>query len=647
MRFGNLEIRNFLSLGDENHVDLRNRGLMLIEGVNCDDPSAKSNGSGKSSIVDALSWCLFGKTARGVSGDDVVNRTAKKNCKVEIEILEDGERYRIVRYRKDKEGGNGLQVFVRQGGDWTELTKGTVAETQRFIEGLMGCSHEIFVTTVYAGQDAMPDLPSMTDKQLKGLIESVLGITKLSKAYAEINASLNASMNAEEAKRPMLRNLEDLLEETKTKVYNTKTFDCGRWTVEHKIRIQSLENDLRAVDDEETVFNDSAIGLRADLQATKQKIEELRKTIEGFATVDQERNTLRDLLAKASTDLEIKTQNYKRLALEAQKKCEAVKNIETKVGTPCSECGKLYTLDDLAEAKRLATESAVKAVEIAKTALNEAKKAKSQHQARQDALTAFVQQHPDNQLHEALTQERMYRVRAQTLEEKLDTSVFAQKRQQISFQIERLKAETNPYLGALSSLESLQESTEKKLKTLEAELQAQEEKTQLYKMASEVLGPKGVRAHILDTITPLLNDRTARYLDVLSDGKLRAVWTTLTTTKKGELRENFQIMVQNMVGGGSFDSLSGGEKRKVRVACCLALQEVVASRATKPIELFIADEVDHALDEAGVERLIGVLEEKAQTCKTLLVISHNPLRNWIDNVMTVKKKNGISSIVEE
>ena len=166
-------------------------------------------------------------------------------------------------------------------------------------------------------------------------------------------------------------------------------------------------------------------------------------------------------------------------------------------------------------------------------------------------------------------------------------------------------------------------------------------------MASEVLGPKGVRAHILDTITPLLNDRTARYLDVLSDGKLRAVWTTLTTTKKGELRENFQIMVQNMVGGGSFDSLSGGEKRKVRVACCLALQEVVASRATKPIELFIADEVDHALDEAGVERLIGVLEEKAQTCKTLLVISHNPLRNWIDNVMTVKKKNGISSIVEE
>ena len=78
----------------------------------------------------------------------------------------------------------------------------------------------------------------------------------------------------------------------------------------------------------------------------------------------------------------------------------------------------------------------------------------------------------------------------------------------------------------------------------------------------------------------------------------------------------------------------------------MALQEVVASRATKPISLFVADEVDHALDEAGVERLISLLNEKAMTCGTLLVISHNPLRNWIDNTITVKKENGISTIVE-
>ena len=156
----------------------------------------------------------------------------------------------------------------------------------------------------------------------------------------------------------------------------------------------------------------------------------------------------------------------------------------------------------------------------------------------------------------------------------------------------------------------------------------------------KVLGPTGIRQHVLDSITPILNERTARYLNVLSDGKLSAVWTTLTQTKKGEIKEKFNIAVSNSVGGDSFDSLSGGEKRKVRVACCLALQELVSSRATKPIEIFIADEVDHALDEAGVERLIGVLNEKAQVCKTLLVISHNPLRNWIDNTITVIKEDG-------
>ena len=180
----------------------------------------------------------------------------------------------------------------------------------------------------------------------------------------------------------------------------------------------------------------------------------------------------------------------------------------------------------------------------------------------------------------------------------------------------------------------------------QAEIEEAKNNLTVFAELKKVFGSAGVRAHILDTITPLLNDRTARYLDILSDGKLSAVWTTLSMTKKGELRENFNISVKNAVGGGSFESLSGGEKRKVRVACCLALQEVVASRATKPIELFIADEVDHALDESGVERLIGVLTEKAETCGSLFVISHNPLRSWITNAIVVKKKNGFSEIVE-
>ena len=65
MQFSELTIRNFLSFGDkEQTLKLDGRGLVLIQGENLDDPSARDNGSGKSSIVEALLWCLYGLPPR-------------------------------------------------------------------------------------------------------------------------------------------------------------------------------------------------------------------------------------------------------------------------------------------------------------------------------------------------------------------------------------------------------------------------------------------------------------------------------------------------------------------------------------------------------------------------------------------------------
>ena len=161
--------------------------------------------------------------------------------------------------------------------------------------------------------------------------------------------------------------------------------------------------------------------------------------------------------------------------------------------------------------------------------------------------------------------------------------------------------------------------------------------------AVKVFGPAGVRAHILDTVTPYLNDRTRDYLGALSDGNIHATWTTLSKTAKGDLKEKFSIEVTNDKGSESFAGLSGGEKRKVRLATVMALQDMVASRAAKPIDIFIGDEIDDAIDDAGLERLMGVLERKARERGTVLVISHKSLDDWIPNVITVTKSGGITT----
>jgi len=209
-----------------------------------------------------------------------------------------------------------------------------------------------------------------------------------------------------------------------------------------------------------------------------------------------------------------------------------------------------------------------------------------------------------------------------------------------------IKAETNPHGPAVKRAEEMVEKAQQAHAKCQKTLSAARVELALCQDAVEVYGPAVVRAHILDDVTPFLNARTADYLGQLADGNITATWSTLAANGKGEVREKFNIEVTNDTGGSSFAALSGGEKRKVRLACALALQDLVASRASKPIDLWIGDEVDDALDEAGLERLMGVLEDKARERGTVLVISHNPLKDWIRQEITVVKKGGYSTIRE-
>jgi DNA repair exonuclease SbcCD ATPase subunit len=207
------------------------------------------------------------------------------------------------------------------------------------------------------------------------------------------------------------------------------------------------------------------------------------------------------------------------------------------------------------------------------------------------------------------------------------------------------QSEVNPFESVVSTLQGQIARDGAELAALVVGSDAAREKLELANHVVKVFGPAGVRAQILDTVTPFLNDRTGDYLSALTDGGITATWSTLTKAASGDLKEKFSIEVTSATGGESFLSLSGGEKRKVRLATALALQDLVASRATQSIDLFIADEVDAALDTAGLERLMVLLERRARVRGTVIVISHSDLADWCDNITTVRK-TGSYSVVE-
>jgi DNA repair exonuclease SbcCD ATPase subunit len=642
MKFMTLRINNFLAIG-EGMILLNDKGLCLIQGVNNDDSSATSNGVGKSSIPDALCWAIYGETARGVAGDAVVNKVAKKNTYVRVTLRDGDSDYSIERYRKHKEFKNQTRVTC-----WTkadpatliDLSKGTERETQEVINQIMGCSLEVFRAAIYAGQEEMPDLPKMTDKQLKLLIEEAAGVARLENAYA----AAREKMNAASAKLDTLLTKEKVLED-------------GLKSMTERIAVEerSYANFEAGREERREKVLKSAEDIKAQMFELFKQIKELDepKLVAQITELDRQLAEHSDLRKKESELLKALHEadsTHRALSRESGECDKSIKELKVKFDNaevtnkiPCRTCGKTGDEHDLEEYKKHMASSLEEAIRASGNVAKRFYLSATELSLHQKTYDDFVATIPD--VSKVSVARKIITDLLTTIEDRKKKILLLNKDRQAALATaSTYETEVNPYDATLKMLNASRcEATKKIFKISEDIIQAQDDLA-VYQNVAKVFGPAGVRAHILDTVTPFLNDRTSDYLSALSDGNISAVWSTLTTTAKGDLKEKFNIEVSNSKGAESFAGLSGGEKRKVRLATMLALQDLVASRATKSIELYIADEVDDALDPAGLERLMGVLDRKAKERGTVLVISHNSLTDWIDEVCTVTKKDGLSTI---
>lgn len=639
MKFYDLTISNFLTIGDA-EVQLNDRGLLLIQGVNGDDPSADSNGAGKSSIVDALCWALYGVTARGVTGDAVVNKSAEKNCVVCLTFEDGADKYLIQRFRKHATKKNQVLICRVDAGVNIDMSKGTDRETQEVIEKVIGCSLDVFMAAVYSGQDSMVDLPGMTDKMLKTLIEEAAGVEVLTEAYTvarsrhlKVKTALDVAINAQ---TDTTNSLARLTTELAAMTVSSVTFEAERKerAKAELVKVLPIKAQIKEISDDVLKSDESA--LQSEFEALRVELEAQRAQQASMDALNVECRRLEQISTRLKTELEYTRKDV----LIAQKASDKVDSL---VGSSCGECGKAYRADDLVGAHvhhQKAVSAAQTLVTPAVLVLHEADKALKTAVERSEAFKLTL-----TDVSAVASRQRVLSALIAALHAKRSTvKALEGEIERHTLAAKTKLTETNPWTKALESKNADVERDEALFSALTATVAKVGDEAELLADAVAVFGPAGVRAHILDTVTPFLNDRTQDYLGALADGNIHAIWSTLSKTAKGDLKEKFNIEVSNDKGAESFMGLSGGEKRKVRLATAMALQDMVASRATKPIELFIADEVDHALDEAGLERLMGLLERKAKERGTVLVISHNSLADWCDQIITVEKSGGFATV---
>lgn len=638
MKFKTLEIANFLAISAAS-VNLDGRGLLLIQGLNEDDSSAESNGAGKSSIADALCWCLYGETARGVSGDAVINRKTGKNTKVSLMIEDGAETYLVERHRKHKTGKNSLQV-AQIGVDGCDLTKGTDKLTQDVVNQIIGSSYEVFRASIYAGQEGFPDLPGMTDKNLKTLVEEASGVTVLEKAYAVARADLALTKDGLiKAETDKLR-----AEEAVTRLADDMIacdHELRTWDLKRTERIKLIVEAARGNAEKARLITVKPV----DVETLRISIADLDNAIAAVETEKQEERRLVERDAAEQRNLALARAGYERSRTDAKRKKDALDGLAHKIGCSCGACGRAFTADDILPATEIAKDDLRGALDEMRLHKERLESAQKSAQSAADALGAFRVSMTD--LSKTVDQRASLIAELRHIEEMLrDREGLVKLVNDSKARIEELKREENPHLKTRERLSERQEKATTAMRDADTAFRAAEAAAGRAAQVAEVFSPAGVRAHILDTVTPFLNAQTAKYLSVLSDGNIDATWTTLTKTAKGELREKFAIEVASKTGGDGFGSISGGEKRKVRLSTALALQDLVASRAVKPIELFFGDEIDDALDEPGLERLMTILEEKARERGTVMVISHRDLKDWISQVIMVTKRDGASTIEE-
>ncbi|HGV3969525.1 TPA: AAA family ATPase [Klebsiella pneumoniae] len=638
MKFLTLEVENFMALANAK-VELDQRGLVLIQGVNTGDSSAASNGAGKSTLMNSLMWCIYGETSHGVKGDDVLSTGHEKNCRVKVTIEDEGKRYAIIRHRKHKEFKNRLIVRGEDG----DMTKGKDSLTQEFVERLIGASKEVFMASIYASQEAMPDLPGMSDKNLKTIVEEAAGVDRLTKAYAIARERANAAAARMETTKTKMDACLSLVESAQNELESAKT-SSEAWERDRSERLDVARADLVGAEVTLTEVEMELRSLPEQIRDTENAIGKEREKLASKEEHDAKLVKVRGAITDIRASIRI-TENIQKEAMQRARAFKVkAEEVNTKVGEPCPTCGKAYCVEDLSTVKESFVEQARSEISQAQASATSVAKYQEHLEKALKIESSLVASTPDVSAIisriEQLTKE-LGTLRHREKEVVAVEALVARARSEV----DRITKETNPFLAVIKRHEESLAANKSNYGVLKTELKNIQEQALLLDKARQVYSPAGVRSHILTSVTPFLNAQTAEYLNTLSDGNIVAEWSTMESTKKGEWRDKFNISVRKIGASKTFQTLSGGEKRKVRIACSLALQDLVASRASKNIELFIGDEIDDALDTAGLERLMGILEAKARERGTVMIISHKEMKSWFRETITVEVKEGRSYVV--
>lgn len=654
-----LMINNFLSFGENNYLPFSKlRGLNVVN-------SSPANQGGKTTLtIDALKFLLHGNTTKTDKNEEIFNQFSDSNELVVRGMVEiAGEETIIERKmkRSAKKGGgwtvtNKVNYYkLLPDGEEEMLNEEDAIRTTSKLKSTIGGEKD-FEMLVLATEKNLDDLIGLTTSESGKVLTRLIGLeviemkeTIVRKMYNEFNSKkksneydvITLSNDIEEHGEKIVMggtakdSLENDLELAKKEI--KRLSDENDRLLNSKISVDVVITTMNPSKLEKEISSITQSGLEL-----KEKIDSINKSIDEIGDIvfdEDEHDRLNKEYNETLTNIRIKESEIKRLESVIQdlidggickacnRKLDDVDNSEH-IKSHQEKIEQL--LKDIAELKK--TESEIKS-EL--TTLNDNKlRVDEKNKLELNRDRAEVEMGSlRNQIVAKKADLKKYKINQEAIElnRKIDSEVSM-----VKTNLEIKNREKDLTISKIEKvkqeIESNQNSIEIKNKLIE-QIKKEEEIERIYKVYIELVGKKGISKLVLRSVLPIINSEVQRLLEDVCDFEIEIFIDD---------KNDVQFLLNKDGISKHLKSGSGFEK----TASSLALRGVLGKLSTLPMPNFITfDEVLGKVANENLEKLKPLFDKVKNMYEIVFLITHNDIvKDWGDNIITVKKDNNISKI---
>lgn len=656
LKFKYLSAKNFFSFGPDGiefYFDDLGQ-IVLVQGINLDTGTIEnphSNGAGKSSIIDIISYGLFGKPVKKpkkLGHSEIINSKFKEGLEVEIQFNE----YRIVRSREP----NKLRLWKSKDGIWDKSTEDTRGSgLQEEINGIVGLNHAAFCAVVVVDDSDRHTFLELDPEGKRNIVENILGLDcyreyhenakeylkELKKAVKEQTEKYSICSDAvddavkkiklvQEQEVTWKKQKDAEIVSTTTKIHQRETelssLDSNnelKTYQEAQTKLESLRNTLTTNETNKTKIEEALTSVRQkqgdaaaaqnqavlDAQNLKSELEQLSKK---KSNLESDIKKLSSLQAGVKCDACLGTVDQKNYANVLEKNKNELDKINSDIDVGKQKAVKVQ--QELT-AKKATVETITKAITDASAKVQDIVKKNKDITTEIDKLSKISK--PDLSVKQQVLEKEVALLKTQ-LEEKTN------------------EAAKSPYQEILQSHIEAKASKEADAEKAAMQLREKEKLIPYGEFFVEAFGDTGIRKYVIEGVIPALNNSIRFWFECLIDGKFEL-------TLNNELKEVVHINGLET----NYHGLSNGEKRRINIAISQGWGYVGTLSAGKTPSIVFLDEITGGgIDVAGINGIYKMISELSKERQVFLTTHNQTLIDMLQGCksLTLVKKDGISTL---